>query len=168
LADSLAARVYAIRRPSPQLLWQYLVHSLAGFVMAPLIFVPLFFRYHTLRYHFDQEGIRASWGILFRKEIFLTYARIQDIHVTRGLLERWLGIGTVQVQTASASSGAELSIVGLTQYEEVRDFLYGRMRGVHAHDGAPALAPGAPTAQTHLTAILEELRALNQALGGGR
>jgi putative membrane protein len=33
----------------------------------------------------------------------LTYARIQDIHVTRNIFERWLGIGTVQIQTASAA-----------------------------------------------------------------
>ncbi len=38
----------------------------------------------------------------------LTCARIQDIHLRRGLLERWLGIGSVQVQTASGSQTSEL------------------------------------------------------------
>ncbi len=164
MSDPISTQVFAIRRPSPKLLWQYVVHSLAGLALSPVIFLPLLFRYLTLEYHFDAEGIRCSWGILFRREIFLTYARIQDIHVTRGLLERWLGIGTVNLQTASASSGAELSIVGLMEYELVRDYLYSKMRGIHGEHpvaGAPARSP-----EALLEAILEELRGVNAALKG--
>ena len=28
------------------------------------------------------------WGLLFRHEVYLTYRRIQDIHVTRNIVER--------------------------------------------------------------------------------
>ena len=38
-------------------------------------------------YRFDAEGVSVSYGVLFRREAFLTYARIQDIHVRRNLLE---------------------------------------------------------------------------------
>ena len=44
----------------------------------------LYFRYHTLRYTFDEEGIDMRVGILFRREVNLTYARIQDIHLRSG------------------------------------------------------------------------------------
>ena len=67
--------------------------------------------------------------MLFRREIYLTYKRIQDIHVKRNVIERWLDIGTVEVQTASGSSSAELAIEGMEHFAEVRDYLYGRMRG---------------------------------------
>jgi putative membrane protein len=44
------------------------------------------------------------WGILFRREISLTYARIQDIQLSSNLVERWLGLAKIQLQTASGSS----------------------------------------------------------------
>lgn len=83
------------RRPDQSLLVYYLLASL---LLGPFFFVlliPLFFRYHTLRYIFDEQGISMSWGILFRREISLTYARIQDIHLSSNIVERWLGIAKV-------------------------------------------------------------------------
>lgn len=71
-------------------------------------------------------------GILFRREVNLTYARIQDIHLRSGILQRWLGLADLQVQTASGSSGPELVIEGFKEFELIRDFLYSRMRGYKA------------------------------------
>jgi uncharacterized membrane protein YdbT with pleckstrin-like domain len=124
--------VQNITHPDPRLLWLYALRTLALCLLGPWFIVamaPLYFKYHTLRYKFDDEGIGMSWGVFWRREIHLTYARIQDIHLSRGLFERWLGLATIQVQTASGNSGAEMSIVGLTDFELVRDFLYSRMRG---------------------------------------
>ena len=50
---------------------------------------------------FDEEGISVRWGILFRREINLTYARIQDIHLRSNFIERWLNLARIEVQTAS-------------------------------------------------------------------
>ncbi len=123
------AAIRAIERPHPNLLKMYLLQAAATLCAFPIVFLPLYFKYHTLKYKFDDEGISASWGILFKKEIYLTFRRIQDIHVSRNLFERWLGIGKVDLQTASGSSSAELSLEGMEDYEGVRDYLYGRMRG---------------------------------------
>lgn len=130
-----AARVRAITRPESKLLTLYVLQSLLIPPLFPVMVVVLYFRYHTMRYRFDDEGISVSWGVLFRQEHHLTYQRIQDIHVTRNIFERWLGIGTVSVQTASGSGSAEAQIVGVSAYDEVRDFLYTRMRGLD--DPAP-------------------------------
>lgn len=123
------AIVRGLSRPSPRLLTLYLLMLVLVLPAAPFALLPMYFRYHTLRYRFDEDGVHASWGILFRREVSLTYARIQDIHLRRGLLERWLGIGSVQVQTASGSQTSELVIEGMTEYVAVRDFLYAKMRG---------------------------------------
>ena len=77
-------------------------------------------------------------GILFRRETNLTYARIQDIHLRSGLLQRWLGLANVQIQTASGSAGPELVIEGFKEYEAIRDFLYTRMRGYQVRPGLSA------------------------------
>jgi putative membrane protein len=160
------AEIFAITRPHPNLFWLYLIRSLAGTVLQPLVFLPLYFRYHTLRFKFDDEGVSASWGILFRREVVLTYARIQDIHLSRGFIERWLGLGTVQIQTAAGSAGAELSIEGTDKFEEIRDFLYSRMRGHEKTKPAPAAAPAPPDGDpvALLREIRDDLKAVREAL----
>ena len=167
-------QIYDITRPHQKLLTLYTLRSLLTTVLFPIIFLRLYFKYQTLKYRFDGEGIAMSWGLLWRKEINLTYARIQDIHVSRGLLERWLGLATVQIQTASGSGSAEMSIVGLTEYDALRDFLYSKMRGARFGDHDPvstgdgqgtttATAPdGADEAVALLTDIRDEIRALRR------
>lgn len=157
--------IFAIERPSPRLLTLYVLRSLALCFLGPwflVAIVPLYFRYHTLRYRFDDEGVAMSWGILWRRETYLTYARIQDIHISRGLFERWLGLGTIQVQTAAGSAGAEMGIEGLAEYEQVRDYLYSRMRGATLQV-KPAAVEHGDEATELLTQIRDELRALREA-----
>jgi putative membrane protein len=137
------AAIFNITRPHRSLLTYYLLRCLAIPPLFPILAVPLYFRYHTMRYRFDQEGVSMRWGILFRHEIILNYARIQDIHLRSNILERWLGLARVLVQTASGSSSAEMTVEGLREFEAVRDFLYARMRGVR--DAAQKSAPARPS-----------------------
>lgn len=162
--SDIEQRVFAITRPAPVLMKYYVILSFAAgpFFFIPLI--PLYFRYHTLKYEFDQEGISMSWGILFRRQVSLTYARIQDIHLTSNFVERWLGLGRVQIQTASANADAEMTIEGLREFEMVRDYLYTRMRGVkQATPPAQPAAEGAGLA-TALQEVAGELRAVRLAI----
>ncbi len=129
LVPVAATQVQAITRPDPQLWKLYLIYSVLANVAFPLAIVPYYFLYRTLRFRFDEDGVSVSHGLLWRRETYLTYARIQDIHVTRNIFERWLGIGTVKIQTASGSAGATESIPGLTEFQDVRNYLYARMRG---------------------------------------
>src|SRR5437016_7846088 len=132
--------IRSLERPHPALWTYYIILSIftGPGIIATLPY--LYFRYHTLRYRFDDEGIHMRVGILFRRETNLTYARIQDIHLRSNLIQRWLGLANVQIQTASGSAGAELVIEGFKEFEAIRDFLYTRMRGYQTH-GATA-APG--------------------------
>jgi putative membrane protein len=109
------------------------------------------------------------WGILFRKEVNLTYTRIQDIHLTSNLIERWLGLAKIQVQTASGSSSAEMTIEGIKEYELVRDFIYSKMRGHAASPELHAAEPAQPgdalvEVASSLREVTKELRALRQDL----
>jgi putative membrane protein len=132
-----------VRQPHRSLLTYYTLISLLLGPFFPLAFLPQYFRYRTLRYEFDGEGITMRWGILFRREISLTYARIQDIHLTSNILERRLGLGRIQIQTASGSAGAEMVIEGLRDFEAIRDDLYSKMRGVR---GLRPSVPSGPRA----------------------
>ncbi|MEX0937716.1 MAG: PH domain-containing protein [Pirellulales bacterium] len=172
--DSVRFDPTAITRPDPTLLQYYLVISLLTLVGFPFVFLPLLFKYYTLKYRFDDSGISMSWGILFRREIHLTYRRIQDIHLTRNLIQRWMGLATVGVQTASGSAGPEMSIEGVLQAEQLRDFLYAEMRGAKAEASSDLPATGdARDAQATddealslLREIRDELRRLAEGKGG--
>ena len=116
-------------KPIRALLTYYAIVSCFGLVFFPIIFLPLFCKYRSLRYKFDDAGVSMRWGILFRKEVYLTYRRIQDIHLTRNLLQRWMGLAKISLQTASGSNQAEMAIEGILQPELLRDYLYSQMRG---------------------------------------
>lgn len=163
-----AAAIHAIERPHSNLLTYYFLSLL---VFPPLLLIAgpyFYFRYHTMRYRFTADGISMSWGILFRREVIVQYARIQDIHLRSNFLERWLGLARILVQTASGSGSAEMTIEGLREFEAVRDFLYHRMRGVKDHPvAAPTVVAPAPESGELAAALREtaaELRALREEL----
>jgi putative membrane protein len=164
------AQILAIERPEPSLFAYYVISSLLA---GPVFFIPLlvkYFRYRSLRYRIDSQGLSMSWGVLFRREIHLTYTRIQDIHLTSNLVERWLGLARIEIQTASGSSKAEMTIEGVGAYEALRDFLYSKMRGARGLDRIPAASPAAPLHGSGeelvrvLCNVAEELRAMRQQI----
>ncbi len=158
-----------IDRPDKSLLKYYAITSLLVGPLAPIAFIPQWIRFATLRYKFDAEGISMCWGILFRREIYLTYKRIQDIHLTRNIIQRWMNLATISVQTASGKSEAEMSIEGILQADELRDFLYARMRGAKDDHAPIAMETGAdslaiPADTQRATRALEEIRDALQKL----
>lgn len=168
LRDANAHAVFALKRPDPKLLTLYFIYSLLANVAFPFAFLPLYFRYITLRYRFDKEGVSVSYGLLWRRETYLTYARIQDIHVSRNIFERWLGLGAVQIQTASGSASAEESIVGVKEFNDIRNFLYARMRGHTLQAPQDSASTESASPDEMLTGIRDELRAIHELLGSQR
>jgi len=165
-----ANRIFALTRPDDNLLWLYVIYCLLANVGFLFAFIPLYFRFKTLRYRFDAEGVSVSHGILWRKESYLTYARIQDIHVSRNIFERWLGLGKVEIQTASGSASAEEAIEGVKEYNEIRNFLYARMRGHQLESGGDAAAEASEesSADALLADIRDELRAIRERIEAQR
>ena len=114
-----------------------------------------------MRYCFDDEGVSMRWGLLFRREVYLTYRRVQDIHVTRNIIERWMGLAKVPIQTASGTSGATMTIEGIRNPELLRDYLYERMRG--ARELREDTARPEDEALALLREIRDELRSRQEA-----
>ena len=149
-----------LERPDSSLLKYYALISLLTGPGIVVMFPPLFFKYETLRYKFEDDGMSMSWGILFRHEIHLTYRRIQDIHLSRNLIQRWLGLATLSIQTASGSAAPEMAIEGILEAEQLRDYLYSRMRGARGlgDDGTHNEQPAQDEALTLLREIRDLLR----------
>ena len=162
-----------ITQPHERLLTYYVILALLTLLAFPVTMMVLYIKYRTMRFRFDHEGIWKRQGLLWRHETNVAYRRIQDIHLTNGIIQRWLGLATVSIQTAAGSSTAEVTIEGVLEAEALRDFLYTKMRGVR--DGAHAAAhvsAGASGGETHdetlalLTEIRDSLRQLETHLRG--
>jgi putative membrane protein len=148
--------IAAIERPRPSLMKYYVLKALAATFGAPFLFPYLYFRFHTMRYRFDTDGIHMKWGILFRREVLLNYSRIQDIHLRSNLIERWLGLARIEIQTAAGSSAGNMTLEGMEDPEGMRDFLYSRMRGTDG--GGAEKADGNDPLAAVLGEIAVELR----------
>ncbi len=152
--------IVAIERPRESLLTYYLVQAIAANVAFPFIFPYLYFRFHTMRYRFDTDGIHMQWGILFRREVLLNYSRIQDIHLRSNLIERWLGLARIEIQTASGSSSGNMTLEGMEDPEGMRDFLYSRMRGIHDEPAENAVDDPLAAVLHEIAGGLREIRTL--------
>ena len=164
MADPIPPSIASLEVPSPQLLKYYVLQAIASLFVFPVTMTLLYFRYHTMRYRFDAEGIHMRWGILLRREVMLNYSRIQDIQLRSNVIERWLGLARIEIQTASGSAGSEMVLEGLLNFVEVRDFLYSRMRGAQTHAKVPDMAPSTDSLAGVLGEVAAELRALRLAL----
>ena len=170
-SQSATQKIFALERPDPALWNLYVIHAVLTGPGMIFLLPYLYFRYHTLRYRFDAEGIHMKVGILFRREVNVTYARLQDIHLSSGFIQRWLGLADVQIQTASGNAGAEMTIEGFMEFEAIRDFLYSKMRGTRdnvsqqsALTSQSGVAGFDGDAVALLLAIRDELRATREAL----
>ena len=152
--------IAAIERPVHKLWTYYVLKAIASNFAILVTFPLLYFRFHTMRYKFDEDGIHMKWGILVRREIMLNYSRIQDIHLQSNIVERWLGLARIEVQTASGGTDAEMTLEGIPDPGAMRDFLYSRMRGAHTTEPG---GPHDPVAET-LREVAAELRQIRKVL----
>ena len=91
--------------------------------------------YNTILYTFSDTEIEWRRGVWFKKTGIVPYNRITNVDVEQGPISRKLGIASLKIQTAgySAPSGAggvsEMKVLGVEQFEELRDVIMGFVRG---------------------------------------
>lgn len=125
--------------------------------------------YRSLSYEIQDDEVIVRAGIWTKSVKHVPYRTVTNLTVKRDILDRWLGIGTLNIQTAgmSGTTGAEESLVGLPNVEEVYEIVATEMRRFRG-SMAPTAAEveGEPiTASTDaLNAILTEVRAIRQAI----
>lgn len=81
-------------------------------------------RYRRRRYRLNDLGLWIRRGLLWHAEISVPYSRIQHTDVSRGPIERWLGLSTLIVHTAGTEN-ASVSVDGLpaARAYRIRDLL---------------------------------------------
>jgi len=125
--------------------------------------------YRSLSYEIRDDEVIVHAGIWTKSVKHVPYRTVTNLTVKRDILDRWLGVGTLNIQTAgmSGTTGAEESLVGLADvqgvYESVvtklRRFRGGMAPTAAETEGEPAMVP-----TDALSAILTEVRAIRRAL----
>ncbi|MEK7950028.1 PH domain-containing protein [Luteolibacter soli] len=141
--------------------------------------------YEKRWYLVTDRSLRIREGVATVREITFTFANIQNLSVTQGPIQRWLGIADLKVETAGGGSvvgqqqqpGLNLHTAyfrGIHNAEEVKQLISERMRvhrdaGLGDHEDrhvVPSVHEGSSTVQEVLEAMLTEAVGLRRAAEG--
>ena len=106
----LAAIIALVILPAvpPWVPWAVAVTALIAFVWAWWLIGR---RVRSCGYSERGDDLLVTSGIMFRRLVIVPYGRMQLVDVKAGPIDRWLGVTTVQLHTAAATTDA--SIPGL-------------------------------------------------------
>lgn len=92
--------------------------------------------YARWRWRLTELAVELDHGVIVRRHEALPYFRIQQIDVTRGPLDRMLGLASLEVTSASASGSVSLPGLAADDAPEVRRELLERASAAVAqHEG---------------------------------
>jgi uncharacterized membrane protein YdbT with pleckstrin-like domain len=97
-------------------------------VVGMLISVPYF---RSLRYEIQDDEVIVKVGIVTHSVKHVPYRTVTNITVKRDIFDRWFfNLGTLTIQTAgmSGQTGAEESLVGLDNVQEVYELVVTELR----------------------------------------
>jgi len=125
--------------------------------------------YRSLSYEIQDDEVIMHVGIWTKSVKHVPYRTVTNLTVKRGILDRLFGLGTLKIQTAgmSGTTGAEESLEGLDNVQEVYDIVVTelrRFRGSMAPTAAEEEVEPAVASTDALSAILTEVRAIRHAL----
>jgi membrane protein YdbS with pleckstrin-like domain len=80
-------------------------------------------RYRAWGYAEREDDLLVRRGVLIRRLTVVPYGRMQFVDVTAGPVDRFFGLATVQLHTASARSDARIPGLANAEAERLRDRL---------------------------------------------
>ena len=123
----------------------------------------------NLAYFIEDDRVTIHKGILSKVKQNIPFRAVTDFRLHRSLYDRFLGIGTIQIQTAGQSrsaTGFEGQFSGLVQFDELLQLLRKKLEELHPISQGLTVNELATTPHDGdtLTLILEELRAIRKAM----
>jgi membrane protein YdbS with pleckstrin-like domain len=147
--------------------------ALSSFV--PLIIVAGFTLYWIPKFHssinyvLEDDKITVTKGVWWKTKSFVPYNRITNVNIYQGPISRHFGLGKLSIQTAgfsgATSSGgkvAEAVILGIRNFEEVKDIVMRFVKGLKP-EAVEAEAEVKPSKDMNQQ-ILSELRKIRKAV----
>ncbi|MFZ2653275.1 MAG: PH domain-containing protein [Victivallales bacterium] len=151
------------------------VHLIISFIMLRL-------DYEMRWYKITDRSLRIREGVVFVREMTLTFANIQNISISQGPIQRYFGIADLKVETAGGGAVAQPDhnaqsqlfsmhvgiFRGIDNHDEVRDTMLARLKklrdsGLGDTDESNSAAPPAPGKKEEAAIdILQLLRQIGQ------
>ena len=123
----------------------------------------------NLTFFIEDDRVTIFKGILTKEQQNIPYRSITDFILHRSLYDRFLGIGTVRIQTAGQShtaTGYEGQLSGLINWEDIHKQLREKIKKLHpVSESTTVKESGSPLlTDDKLFQILEELKAIRKVL----
>lgn len=145
---------------------------LIGFMLINLILIGssiilVIYSVGAIEYTLDATDVVVRRGILKKTVTHIPFRTITNVSTRYGIYDRFFGIGTVEIETASAKSGAyvepEAKVEGIRNFREIRDFILTSLRtlsGVYTTTTESVMVSGAGNIEfyQHLYSILKEIK----------
>jgi putative membrane protein len=97
-------------------------------------------RYLTFRLRYDERELVIRWGLLFRHERHVPYARIQNVDAAQNVFHRLFSVVEVRVETGGGKEEeARLSVLPRAAFDEIRSRVFSSRAEHPAHPEHPEL-----------------------------
>jgi membrane protein YdbS with pleckstrin-like domain len=83
----------------------FLLYALALYVSAALA-------YNYFFYSIDEMGFQKEYGIIHKQSVSVPYGNIQNVNISRSLVDRMLGLARLNIETAGSASIDDRYVVG--------------------------------------------------------
>jgi len=123
----------------------------------------------NLTYQIEDDRISILKGIITKQQQNIPYRAITDFMLHRSLFDRFLGIGSIRIQTAGQTmnpSGYEGKLSGLIHWDELYQHLRSKIAALHPTSEAIATKePSDNSIENKIqNEILEEIKAIRKLM----
>ena len=158
-------------------IWRVLALGGVGVFVAsiPITYFLQRLNYEMRWYVVTDRSLRIRSGVVWLREMTMTFANVQEVRVNANPIERWLGLANVEVQSAgggdsnshgAGTSGHVAKFAGVDNAAAIRDLIAERLRAYRDSGlGETTLEEREPLLLSSAREVLEEARALRNSLG---
>ncbi|MBC1533540.1 PH domain-containing protein [Listeria seeligeri] len=97
-----------------------------------LILTPAVLKYFTYRYTLEDQGIRIKYGLIFRKNTYIPYERIQTVQKKQWFFFIPFDVCQILIETAGGNGKAEADLVAVpvSVVDELKDLRDGKQQTI--------------------------------------
>lgn len=111
---------------SPLAVWWLVAYAVLAVAVLAWVWWLIGRRVRSFGYAERDDDLLAVSGILIRRLVIVPYGRMQMVDLRAGPIDRWLGISTVQLHTAAATTDATIPGLVPSEAAALRDRLAAR------------------------------------------
>jgi membrane protein YdbS with pleckstrin-like domain len=146
-------------------IWSFVIGvlGLAVFILIQL-YLPAYLK--TLKYELSSEDLRLQGGVFWKKKKVIPFHKITNLNTLQGPFERRFGLGRLNVQTAGhgANTSPEGKLVGLEDFDAIKEEVMAKVRLVKSEATAFDDKPPERTQQQLLKEMLQVLSRIEKNL----